>query len=177
MARVCKDCMTRHKTWKPIPGYEGYYEVSDDGLVRSVDREYTNKLGRVRRKRGRELKPQISSTGYVRYWLCKEGAEGYIFAHRAVALAFHPIDGSEDLVVRHLDHDPANNVVENLAWGTHKENAYDSMRDGRLKGNNQHADKTECPQGHPYDYTYPDGRRGCKRCTAEAVRRHRARKV
>ena len=163
------------EVWLPVPGYEGFYEVSNQGLVRSVERTTTNSLGRSRTFPSKVLKPATTRRGYLRVSLCKEGNQTNHSVHRLVALAFIP-GFKEGLVVRHLDHNPLNNQATNLAWGTNKDNSHDSMRDGRLKGKNQNAPKTACPKGHTYDYRYPDGRRDCTRCRNEAIRRHRARK-
>lgn len=169
MARVCKD-------WRAVPGYEGFYEVSDEGDVRSVDRTIVSSNGKRRYYPGRILKQATNRAGYKRVVLCIKGEQSNESVHRLVAKAFIPNRKSDDLEVRHLDHNPANNTIGNLAWGTSKDNKRDSMKDGRLKGKNQHAHKTHCPRGHAYDYVYPDGRRDCKTCRNESIRRHRARK-
>jgi hypothetical protein len=80
-----------------------------------------------------------------------------------VALAFlAPQPGTR--VVRHLDGDPANNHVSNLAWGTQSEN----MKDTLQHGTNYWANRTHCPKGHPYEgdnlVIETNGHRRCRTC-------------
>ena len=86
--------------WKAIKGYEGIYEVSN--------------LGRVRSKNG-EITPQPNSTGYLRVQLSKNGEKHRFFVHRLVADSFvvNPNPEVND-VVNHLDCDIHNNSAENL---------------------------------------------------------------
>ena len=109
--------------WKPIPGYEGLYEVSDSGQVRSMDR--VDRLGRKRR--GRILRGG-DSKGYRNVMLSKDGTVFAVTVHRLVACAFLAGEGAQ---IRHLDGDCTNNRAGNLAWGTPKENAADKERHGR----------------------------------------------
>lgn len=74
--------------------------------------------------------------------------------------------------VMHLNGNPADNRVENLRYGTHRDNQR-MMVD---HGTHVSARKTRCPQGHKYDRVSKDGRRRCKRCEAAAQRRYRSRK-
>ena len=96
-------------TWKPIPNYEGYYEVSDSGKVRSV---YRYK---------RVLKPMISTTGYERVDLFKNKHRKQFSVHRLVAMAFIENPDNKPFV-NHKDENKCNNVVDNLEWVTHVEN-------------------------------------------------------
>lgn len=170
--RVCKDF------WKPIPTFEGYYEASKDGRIRSVERTLISKAGKRRTYPGRELKQFTNRGGYKRVELSKDGERFQYGVHRLVTMAHLELpDNYKGLVVRHLDHLRTNNNYENLAWGTHQDNSNDSKEAGRLKGTNQNAPKVACPKGHKYDYTYPDGRRDCRTCRNESIRRHRARKA
>lgn len=97
------------EVWKPIPNYEGFYEVSNTGKVRSV---YRYK---------KVLKPMISNTGYERVDLFKNKNRKQFSVHRLVAMAF--IDNPENKpFVNHKDESKTNNCVENLEWVTHVEN-------------------------------------------------------
>lgn len=97
--------------WKPIKGYEGLYEISSCGRVKSL-------------KCGREkiLKPQDNGNGYLQVVLCKDGKCKKYSIHRLVALHF--VDGYfEGAEVDHLDTNSLNNVWTNLKWVTRVENA------------------------------------------------------
>lgn len=102
------------ETWLPIPGYEGLYEVSDLGNIRTV-----RLLMQTRStKTGRPL---------LQLW---KGGKGKMFSpHKLVLLAFKgpPAEGQMGL---HNDGDPWNNRVENLRWGTCKENYADAVKHG-----------------------------------------------
>ena len=99
--------------WKPVKGYEGLYEVSNLGRVRSLPR--TEVCGSLIRKRcGRELKPYVRN-GYMRVTLSKYGAHTRIYVHRLVAIAFIPNPKSLPFI-NHKDENPSNNSAENLEW-------------------------------------------------------------
>lgn len=114
--------------WKPAVGYEGY-EVSDHGQVRSLDRTIYRKDGQTRLCKGRALKPQKHSDGYLYVCLYREAKPRKEYIHRLVLEAFTgPCpDGME---CRHLDGNPENNRVSNLQWGTRSENILDVVRHG-----------------------------------------------
>ena len=103
--------------WKTINGYEGLYEVSNLGRVRSLDRcvKYSN--GQTHIHRGRILVPGISKTGYMQVCLCKNGKMKHPLVHRLVADAFLENPGNLPQI-NHKDENPSNNVVENLEWCT-----------------------------------------------------------
>lgn len=97
------------EVWKPVPNYEGFYEVSNMGKVRSVYRYR------------RVLKPMISNTGYERVDLFKNKCREQFSVHRLVAMAF--IDNpSAKPFVNHKDENKLNNSADNLEWVTHVEN-------------------------------------------------------
>lgn len=100
---------------KPVEGYEGLYEVSDQGNVYSLSKwvgHYT--------KPSKKLK-QSNSNGYLRVVLSKDGKTKKFFVHRLVAAAF--IDNKEDKeFVNHKDSVRTNNSVLNLEWCTASEN-------------------------------------------------------
>ena len=107
--------------WKPIAGYEGLYEVSSLGNVRSNDREITHRNGRRYRVKGRTLvfsKPH----GYHQVTLCDGNSKKPHKVHRLVASAFIPRTPGKD-VVNHLDGNKGNNSVSNLEWTCPKGNA------------------------------------------------------
>ncbi len=117
------------EVWKDIPGYEGRYQASNLGRVRSLDRRVNICHGATRLMRGRVLKPAGSKRDPHLYVVLGHGAMGSP-VHQLVARTFHgPCpDGQE---VRHLDGDPLNNRADNLAYGTRTENILDVFHMGR----------------------------------------------
>lgn len=99
-------------TWKGVPNYEGLYEVSTDGRVRSVRREGTN---------GRELKPLANRGGYLKVVLSKNAKVKNLLIHQLVARAFLPNPNALP-EVDHQDGVRTNNSLENLEWVTGVEN-------------------------------------------------------
>ena len=100
--------------WKAIEGYEGLYEVSDDGFVRSLDRHSV---------KGRVLRPHNSGRGYPAVALCKEGKARTTYVHTLVANTFIPKPMSpEKLIVNHKDGNKWNNSVDNLEWVSYSTN-------------------------------------------------------
>lgn len=110
--------------WKAIPGYEGLYEVSNLGRVRSVDRTEKCSNGFVRSRSGTELKSYPVEGGYLDVQLSKEHRHVHRLVHAIVAEAFIG-PRPNGLVVRHLDGNPTNNAVTNLAYGTQSDNLRD----------------------------------------------------
>ena len=94
--------------WKQVVGYEGLYEVSDTGEVKSLHRNII-------------LKPQANRYGYLMVTLSKNGVTKGVTIHGLVAKAF--IDNPQGFPeVNHKDEDKTNNCVSNLEWCTHREN-------------------------------------------------------
>lgn len=117
--------------WREIPGYPGY-EASDDGRVRSVERVQPNpspsSRGGVRVLKERVLRPAVDKrTGRVKHRLCIDGVMHSAFTHALVCAAFHGprLEGAQ---TRHLNGDHTDNRAANLAWGTPRENAADTVR-------------------------------------------------
>lgn len=161
------------EVWLPVPGYEGIYEVSNFGKVRSVTRKVTDRLGRTRTITGQIKKTWIDNGGYERVELCKFDTRVGWGLHRVVAMAFKP-GYNEEQEVMHLDHNKLNNHSDNLEWGTHTENIQSTISAGRYRNGNMM--KTQCPKGHPYSGLDSRGTRICHVCRAEQQRRYHARK-
>jgi hypothetical protein len=111
--------------WKDISGFEGKYQISNIGRVRSLDRITNN-----RQFKGAIKTPQISNTGYYRVHLCTENRKTKPFSiHRLVATHFLPSIGGKN-VVNHIDGDKLNNRLDNLEWVTISENTKHSYDTG-----------------------------------------------
>lgn len=128
------------EVWKPIAGYEGYYEVSSYGNVRSLDR--LDSLGR--RRAGTILKPQNLKSSYGKVDLRRNGTVKQYRVHKLVAITFFGDRSSEGLIVLHGPNGYTDNSVSNLSWGTHSDNEYDKQRDGT----SFQVNKTFCPREH-----------------------------
>ena len=107
--------------WKDIEGYEGLYQVSSWGRVRSLDRYVSAKCGGSRLVKGIIIKEYDNGLGYKLVHLCKDNKPKYAYVHRLVAAAFvaNP-EGYDE--INHIDEDKGNNVPENLEWCSHKYN-------------------------------------------------------
>ena len=134
--------------WKPVEGYEGLYEVSSLGLVRSIDRIVTAlcRWGTPtnRTYKGKDIARFHDSHGYPCVGLSKEGKVTQYLLHRLVAQAFLP-NPNDFPVVMHLDDCPDNACVSNLRWGTKQDNEDDKVIKGRqsLGSRNGRAKLTE----------------------------------
>jgi len=118
--------------WKSVKGYKGYYEVSNNGLVRSVDRVIIRKDGEKRKYKGRVLKFSISFGGYKQVVLMKNGISKTLKIHRLVAISFIQ-NRNNYLCVNHINGNVLDNNTKNLEWCTHQyntEHSYSSL--GRI---------------------------------------------
>lgn len=118
--------------WEPIKNFEGLYEVSNIGRVRSLDK-IIKKWDGHRLLKGRILKPSSSKSGYQKIILTgKNKYKKTMLVHRLVALHF--IDNPENfLQVNHIDGVKNNNTVHNLEWVTASENVQHSFDTGLKK--------------------------------------------
>jgi hypothetical protein len=109
--------------WKDIQGYEGIYQISNLGRIKSLHRDYTN---------GRILNPAKNNRGYLRLGLSGNGKVRYDSVHRLVAETFIP--NPKNLPeVNHIDGNKLNNRVENLEWVTKGENQAHAYKTGLRK--------------------------------------------
>lgn len=124
--------------WRPVVGYEGFYEVSDHGRVRSLDRLVTVRGARSPRPlRGRLLNWRTDdlSTGYVYVSLCRGGQEKKVPVHLLVLAAF--VGPANGLWCLHRDGRRDNPRLHNLYYGTPKDNSQDMVRHGRSQRGNK----------------------------------------
>lgn len=133
--------------WRPVVGWEGLYEVSSHGRVRSLDRRTrTRNPQKTRLHRGRVMRLDYKNNlnhGRVRL----QGPSGARskFIHRLVAEAFIGPQPEGKPFVLHWDDDPHNNAPGNLRWGTPMDNYNDAVRNG-----SKTRDPSHCPRGHAY---------------------------
>lgn len=151
----------RVEIWKSIPGWEGRYEASSFGRVRSLPRLVIEKGGRRVNLPGKIMTRKPGPHGYILLSLCKDGKKYPEYAHRLVGSAFHGTP-APDQVIRHLDGVGTNNRPDNLAWGTHWEN----MQDKFVHGTNRRTKKSHCKRGHSLvEPNIPArGARHCRAC-------------
>jgi hypothetical protein len=110
------------ENWKDIKGYEGIYQVSDLGRVRSLDRTFKDRSGRVQKIKGKiRAQKSTNGRGYIQLSLSDGKNKSRQTLHRIVATAFieNPSGKPE---INHIDGDKSNNMANNLEWCTRSEN-------------------------------------------------------
>jgi hypothetical protein len=117
------------EVWRDIPEWEGLYQASDRGRVRSLERTIQNSgaRGGYVRRRSKVLKTVTVESGHHIVALCRDGKRQTAGVHRLVCMAFHGPNppGHE---TAHWDGNPTNNVPSNLRWATRSENLMDRRR-------------------------------------------------
>ena len=119
--------------WEPIEGYEGLYEVSEHGVVRSCARYIKTNIRHVEERLidGRFLKQNTKRNGYKTVDLCKDGKVKTVLVHRIVAKAFCPNPHGYRFV-NHIDSNRANNDSCNLEWVSSSENRKHGIEHGNV---------------------------------------------
>lgn len=164
------------ENWRDVPDTL-FYQVSDAGRVRSVDRTVRHSDGKSSFRRGKVLTATVSKrTGYpMVYIVYANGARRNVTVHSLVAAAFIG-PRPEGLQVCHKDGNRENPAADNLRYGTPRSNAADKIGHGT---NNYRPRSTHCSRGHGmHGYNLqmsPSGRRRCRTCnsllTLESQRR------
>ncbi|AHN22719.1 NUMOD4 domain-containing protein [Lysinibacillus varians] len=119
--------------WRDIPGYEGIYEASNTGQIRSKDEKVTHSVKHGRRVwKGRVLKQKVGKDKSCRVSLYKDKKEKTWLVHRLIAKTFIPeVEGKD--YINHIDGNRLNNDVTNLEWCNHKENNNHAFDTGLIK--------------------------------------------
>lgn len=120
------------ETWKDIPGYEGYYQASSEGRIKSIDRVVDHELNGPTKYRGQLLSTKISNTGYLMVGLTVKGKSKNLTVHRLVAYAF--LGADPKMTVNHKNGIRTDNRINNLEYLTIGENNTHSYRELGRKG-------------------------------------------
>lgn len=113
--------------WKPVKNYEGFYEVSNFGKVRSLDRVFPTKKGVVKCTKGKVMNLTLKDNGYKTVMLSVGGESKRFHVHRLVSEAFI-YNSSRKPIVNHKNGIKADNNVKNLEWVTHRENVEHALK-------------------------------------------------
>ena len=120
--------MNKAEEWRAVPGYEGLYEISDYGNVKSL----VGWNGKRYVPREKILTKTMTSTGYYKVEIVRDGVRKSKKVHRLVGLAFIPNPDNKPYI-NHKDGNPLNNCIENLEWCTQKENIRHALKTGLIK--------------------------------------------
>ena len=128
--------MNSIEIWKDIKGYEGLYQVSNFGNVKSLER-YKKNHSKLQKVNEKILKATINKTnGYVYVMLMKNASEKNTRVHKLVAEAFLPNEDNKPQI-NHIDGNKANNKVDNLEWCTCSENVTHAYKNRLANNDNQ----------------------------------------
>lgn len=122
-----------NEEWRQVLGFEGLYEVSNMGRVRSMNRTITRSDGQLKKLKEKILKQTTGSHGRLSVSLSKDGKKYYKYPHILVAEAFIG-ERPEGYHICHIDGDYTNNKLSNIRYDTVSENAIDIYRYGKKSG-------------------------------------------
>ena len=135
--------MAKTEKWRDIPGWEGLYQASSKGQIRSLPRKVSgvDAIGRewTRRYPGKLLIQRDLGLGYLTVCLSKDAAYQNYYVHRLVCAAFHgPVpEGHRDAA--HWNNKRKDNRPENLRWCSSRENQRDKIRHGTIATRESHG--------------------------------------
>lgn len=166
--------------WRDVVGYEGYYQVSDNGQVRSLSRTIPHARKGSIHIPGQAIRQHRATNGYPSFVLNRDNQKRTFHAHRLVAEAFLGGSRFEGAQVCHNDGDVDNNHVLNLRWDTGSANQLDTVRHGA----HWLASRTHCANGHPFTSANTRTRpcptggavRHCRACDRDRQRSYKLRK-
>ena len=121
----------KNEEWRDVAGYEGLYQVSDQGRVKSLERNIPHWRGGERIQKERILKPCADRGGYLRVGLCDGKKQKTFKVHRLVCEAFHENPDNKPQV-NHINEIKTDNRASNLEWATARENSNFGTRNERL---------------------------------------------
>lgn len=165
--------MSMDERWLPLPGFEGFVEISDHGSLRSLDRisevsESARTKAYTRRHKGKILKPARHPRGYL--YISLNGGRRQLLNAKVHRLVLETFVGPcpPGMETCHDNDVPDDNRLENLRWDTPRSNGADRVKNG---GNR----RTHCKNGHELtpenSYILANGRwRRCRLCTLESQR-------
>lgn len=142
--------------WKAIKGYEGMYEVSSYGRVRSIDRYVSTgiKHSEKRLVKGQMLKPHLKKNGYLSVDLkAPNKKQKTMSVHRLVAIAFIPLEDGKD-VVNHKNLNKLDNRVTNLEWVSAEGNREHARINGAYHNNGNIIKIRCCETGQEFESSY-----------------------
>jgi len=127
-----------NEIWKDVEGFEGYYQVSNHGRVKSLKRMAACRGGAFRTIRERILKQGTANKrGHLNVMLSREGTHKNQWVHRLVLKTFTN-ECPKGYQCCHNDGNPMNNHIENLRWGSKEENAADKILHGTVPSGAKH---------------------------------------
>lgn len=121
------------EVWKDIKGYEGIYQVSNNGRIKSLERDKNNHS--KKQKVEAKIRKNVLSKGYYLCLLSKNGKNKMMRVHRLVAEAFIP-NPKKHPIINHIDGNKLNNCVDNLEWCDYSYNEKEAYRLGLRRYNN-----------------------------------------
>lgn len=143
-----------NEIWKDVKGYEGYYQVSNMGRVKSMRVLKTPKNGAICRKNSFLSTKATHDNRYIIVALCRDGEIKPTPVHRLVAEAFIPNPNNLPFV-NHKDENPQNNHVDNLEWCTHEYNLRYSLELHGMKKPRKHQAQESKPRKRPKSELVP----------------------
>lgn len=138
MAALESKIYMEEEIWLPIVGYEGLYDVSNLGNIKSLSRKYLNAHNNIKNITGFIMKQITDCDGYKVINLCKNGKKKMMKVHRLVAMSFIPNPENKPCI-DHIDTNRCNNNYFNLKWCTYKENQNNEITKKLVHFKNKHV--------------------------------------